>query len=129
MRDPRGLVPGIGADYATQLSHQAAPGTGGIRPCEPCPVCKRAAILKMRYHKGSLLHSFVCPSFGHKHFEQALNHHGVLKQLELGKWMPFLYYCVHLSLTKRLLDVRNEVCAAYGNISNCLLYTSPSPRD
>ena len=84
---------------------------------ECCPVCRKGVVLRERMHKGCRSFAFTCQTQGHKHFERTLNHFGILQSIEVKKWLAFLCCTVLLRQAERLHRAKQELVAAFGNIS------------
>ena len=83
-----------------------------------CPRCKKGVVLRVRTKtRDGDEYMLRCEEHGKRHFERSLNSHGIVKQIEVGRWMPYLFYVVHLTLQRRLVDVTAELTEAYGNIN------------
>ena len=63
-----------------------------------------------------IVYGFTCSTCGHKHTNQHINAHGVLTNVPINSWMPFLNMMNYLRLAKTWGDMTSEIASGYGNI-------------
>jgi hypothetical protein len=89
---------------------------GWVQTVKECPVCKGGVRVEHRVQHGTPTLTWTCCASGHKHLDQNVNVYGVLREINLSNWMPFLVMLVLLWNETRWKNIIQEIQTLFGNI-------------